>query len=1127
MRFIYGGAGSGKSYYCLKDIEKRIDKGEKGPFIILVPQQFSFEAQKRLLNLKNKEGILLCEVLDFSRLSYKVFRDVGGLNREHIKKPGREILVSYLIDKNYEKFKFYRGVYDKKSFRKSISDTLSELKKFGVEPEALKSFAEKLEEGEPKNKLLDIALIYENYDKYLHEKYIDEDDDLLILKNNIRNYEGISNWQVYIDGYSNFNKLQLDIIEELLINCKRVSVTLTTGSSDEIFEITKKTEDKILKLLKKNNISLEEPVNLNLKKGIRFKDSKALAHLSENIYVYPPCEFLEDTEDITLYASSNSYTEIEEVSRRIVSLVRDEKVRYSEIGVILGDTTYYQEIIPAVFREYEIPFFMDRKKDIEGNLLIVYITSLLDMGSHNFSYEAVFRYLKTGFSNLSLKEVDLLENYIYASGIKGKNKYANTYSFSYMPYRNLTEDQGKELLLNLNEIKNRFSEPVIDFHKALEKCSNVEEMCTLIFDFLNSQGIPDKIEEMVQDFKEKGMLYESREYIQIWNTFIELLEEMVASLGGEKLDVPSFKKYLYAGVLELKMGFIPASIDEVTVGNVDRIKNENISHIFLVGVNDGAFPKNVMEDPVLNDNDRQLLLEGGIEISRDSRAALYEEQFVVYETLLRASKSLHISYAAGDLEGGALRPSIIIGDIKKIFPKVKTKGDLASEIPDREQISRLNPSYNYLLLNAFKLRKREDATEELKALYKYINVEHPHKYGFLKRAINYKNATTALSKSEILDIYGERFTLSVSRLEKFIKCPFSFYMQFGLEAKDRKKYELSMPDLGSFMHKAILLYSKALSRDNMKWKDATEEYCKEKTDSIVCGMLLDKDGQVFKDNSKFTFMAKRLKKVLYRTLSLLTLQFQKGNFEPYAYEARFGKSGIYPPVIVKLSDGQEIYVEGVIDRIDMLVHEGKTYVRIVDYKSSSMTLNLSEIYSGLKLQLLLYLDAVLEGDSSFIPSAVLYFKIDDPLIKAKGEVPEEEILKAIFKKFKMSGLLLKDQDIIKEMDSEIGKSSTIIPAGFTKEQEFVKGSKVYEKEEFDLLRSHVRSLIYESCEKISRGNIDIAPYKKGNEVPCTYCSYASVCGFQNGILNNKYRIINEIDDKEVIDILRKEVSSHE
>lgn len=1127
MRFIYGGAGSGKSYYCLEDIEKRINKGEKGPFIILVPQQFSFEAQKRLLSLKNKEDILLCEVLDFSRLSYKIFRDLGGLNREHINKPGREILISYIIDKNYEKFKFYRGVYDKKTFRKSISDTLSELKKFGIEPDLLNNFAEALEEGEHRNKFLDIALIYEEYDKYLHEKFIDEDDDLLILKKNIRNYEGISNWQVYIDGYSNFNKLQLDIIEELIVNCKAVNITLTTGNNEEVFEITRRTEHKILNLLERNNVSLEKPVNLNSRNRDRFKDSKALRHLSENIYVYPPSEYQEATEDITLYASTNSYTEIEEVSRSIASLVRDHGIKYSEIGVILGDAAYYEEIIPAVFREYEIPYFMDRKKDIEGNLLIVFITSLLDMGSHNFSYEAVFRYLKTGFTALSLKEIDLLENYIYATGIKGKDKYDNKYSFTYMPYKNLTEEQDKILLAAVNEIKNKFSEPVINFHKALNKCNSVLEMCTLLFNFLNEQGIPQKIEALVEDFKEKGMLYESREYIQIWNTFIELMEEMVASLGGERLEADSFKKYLYAGVLELKMGFIPASIDQVTVGNVDRIKNENISHIFIVGVNDGAFPKNVLEDPVINDNDRQLLLAGGIEISRDSKAALYEEQFVVYETLLRASKSLYISYAAADAEGGALRPSIIIGDIKRIFPKVITKGDLASEVPDKEQINRLNPSYNHLLLNAYKLRNKEEATEDLKALNKYISSEHPHKYAFLKRAVNYKNTAAQLSRAEVLDIYGDKITLSVSRLEKYIKCPFAFYMQFGLEAKDRKKYELSMPDLGSFMHKAIMLYSKALSRDNMKWKDATEEYCREKAGTIVEGMLLDKEGQVFNDNSKFAFMAKRLTKVLFRTLYLLTLQFQKGSFEPYAYEARFGKGGLYPPVIVKLQDGQEIHVEGVIDRIDMLVHEGKTYVRIVDYKSSSMNLNLSEIYSGLKLQLLLYLDAVLQGDSSLLPSAVLYFKIDDPIIKTDGEVSEEDILKAIFKKFKMSGLLLKDQEIIKEMDSEIGKSSAIIPAGITKGEEFSKSSKVYEKEEFDLLRNHVRSMIYESCEKISQGNIDIAPYKKGNEIPCTYCSYTSVCGFENGVLNNKYRIINDLEDKEVIEILRKEGMAHE
>ena len=1133
LRFIYGGTGSGKSYFCYEDIKKKLEKGQKGPFIIMVPQQNSFEAQKKLLDFDLEKYQRHCEILDFGRLCHKVLRVTGGLSRKHISPSGREILISYIIDKNHEEFKAYRGVYNKKGFVKSISDTMSELKKFGVTPEILSIFSSNTKDMELQNKINDISIIYKNYEEYLHEKYIDQDDDLIILKEKLKEYEDISSWEVYIDGFSNFNALQYGILEELLLRCKKVTMSLTLTSEKEkeqdVFSITKATEEKLINIISRNNISLDKPVNLK-KPYRRFIDSKELSHLEENLYAYPHKVYEDEMRDISLYLSANPYSEVEALGRAITSLVRDKNVKYEDIGVVLREMGGYEGIIPAVFREYNIPFFMDKKKDIDGNVLVMFITALLDIVDKNWSYEAVFKYLKTGLTELNKEDIDLLENYVLACGIKGKKNYDEDVLWKYNPYGTMEEEEEAEYLNKINNIKNNFAKPVKDFHVSIKKCKNVREMCTLLFNFLVSLKINSKVEAMVNEFKARGDLYESDEYRQIWNKFLELLDQMVEALGEEDITVDSFKRYLSAGLTELKIGFIPLYLDEVTVGTIDRIKSSKIKYIFVLGVNDGIFPKTIKEDPMLNDKDRELLKNAGIQISRDSRAAVYDEQFLVYETLLRGSKALNISFSAADIEGNALRPSVIIGRLKNIFPKIIEKTDAAGNINDMELVSAINPSFNNLLLNSRELSKK-DCSEELLAVYKYIEENDKDKFNFIKRAMGYTNMPEKLTKKSVQELYGKKFNVSVSRLEKFISCPFSFYMQYGLKGKERKKYGLTMPDLGSFMHKAILIFSESLKEDNKKWGEAEGDYIDKKADNIINGMLLNKESSIFLSIPRFSYASLRLKRVLTKTLKLLCAQFKYSAFEPFSFEARFGKGGEYPPVVIELPDKTIINIEGIIDRIDICTREDGTYVRIVDYKSSEMMLRLSDVYNGLQLQLLLYLDAVLskEGDveQGFYPAGVLYFKIDDPIIKDNGEMPEDKLSEAIFKSFKMNGLLLKDKEIIKAMDENIKTTSYVIPAGIKKSGELTDSSKAATLEEFNLLRDHVRSLIYESCIEISKGDISIKPYKKGNKVPCEYCLYGAVCGFENGILNNSYRILKDKKDNEVFDALRMEAEKDE
>lgn len=1150
LRFIYGRAGYGKSSFCLQDIRSKLKQDETYPLVLIVPEQFSFQAEKNLITTIGKDENLRAKVLSFRRMAYRVFSEVGGLTRQHMNIAGRAMLIYKIMNDIKADLKVYSKSAAQGGFVDTVSEVITELKKYDISVEELLDASNKAGETEDealKNKLSDIGLIYEKYENAIHEKYVDTEDDMTMLYEKITQSHLYDGAEVYFDEFASFTPQQYKIIEKLMVKAKRVNITLTMDvnshpmENTDLFALTKATEERIIKIAADNNVGIDEPIKLNDSKQnrFRFKDSPELSHMENHLFSFPYNPYKGETQDISIYKSMNIYAEVEEMARDISRLMRDKDrgLRYRDIAIAGRDIKRYESLVRAIFQAYNIPYFIDERREITGNPLIVFIISLLEILSKNWSYEAVFRYLKTGMVEFEKDEIDLIENYVLANGIKSKKWNEDKWEYKLNYYFNVGEisDSEKEVIHKINEIKDRIVKPLNEFYDKFSKSTNGKEFCKYLYEFLEVNKLYEKIVEYVDIFKENGDIDNANEYNQVWDVVIDVLDQIVEVMGEEALTVEEFSKILLIGFSQYTAGLIPPSMDQVIFGSADRMRSHDIKLLYVIGVNDGVFPRAQNDEGVLNDRDRETLKNMGIELASGTRAKAFEEQFVIYGTLSSASRYLRISYPMADYDGKTMRPSIFISRIKKLFPNIKEESSIVIEDTDKEILRFVVaplPTFNEMITV---IRMDRDGTK-LKPIWKDVYKWYLSRDEWKNRAsrildgLNYSNQVAAIESERARKIFGKDMLFSVSRLEKYSECPFAYFIRYGLRAKDRKIYKASSPDMGTFMHNVLNEFSETLRKERVSWKEVNKKFCTEAVNIIVDDMVEKIPGDILNSSPRYKYLSERLKRMLITALWIISEHIKRSDFEPEGYEEGFGPYDKYPPIKIVLENGEEINLIGRIDRVDIMDGENEDFVRIIDYKSGNKDIKLTDIYYGLQLQLLIYLDAILEGaqrdnENSLAPAGILYFKIDNPIIKGNDGITDEDIEREILKELKLRGLLLKDMDVVRSMDKEMERNSEIIPASIRADGEFGSNSRVVSQEQFEILRKHVKNTIKNLSSEMLSGNIRIKPYKKNKEVPCKFCDYSAICQFDTSIKGNNYRMINEKKDDEIWNLMEKETKA--
>lgn len=1115
LRIIYGKAGAGKSQYIYDEINKKINEIKKsqkeGSFFspspkgtsqyIITPEQFSFTAEQKLM--ENRKSIIGTEVITFNRLAYRVMNEVGGVIHTNLTKCGKAMLIFSILQAEKNNLTFLNKSDENIEICMRI---ISELKKHAVTINDLKNVQEKIENKYLKNKLKDIILIYEKFENKIQDNYIDETDLLTILAEYIDKIDLLKNADVYIDEFAGFTEQEFETIKKIIKIANSVTITFCADNLDfntdpntDIFYPNKVTYNKIISLLDKD----EKVETINLNNLYRFKNEE-LKYIENYLYSTKVKQF-NSNKNINLFLAKNYYSEIENVAKKINKLIKRENLRYKDICIITKNTDSYSSLIKTIFGKYGIPVFIDEKRDLNQNIIVQYILSILEILNKNYSYESVFNYLKTGFVNIDENDIFKLEKYCIKYGIKN-NKFKKDFAYG--------KDEELELL---NDLRKQIINPLIKLKEKIDEEKTAKNISKQIYLFLTEQNIEEKINKKINKLKEENFLDLAKEYEESYRIIIDILDEINLIFGEEKITIDKFIKILKIGLKNSELGKIPGTQDQVIVGDTDRSRSRKTKVVFIIGLNDGVFPSINKNQGFLDDEDRESLKIENIEIAKGTLENLYDDNFNIYKAFTTAEERLFLSYASSDNDGKPLRASNLIFRIKKIFPNLIEESDIIK----KENLDLINEkiSYDDLILKINEMENGISPEKLFFVLYKYYAQNKNYK-NILNENIKYINfkLNEKLKKENIDKLYGNRLNTSISKLEKYRSCPFSYYLQYILKLKDKEELKVQSFDTGSFMHDVINSFFEQIE---IKLSEISDEEIENIIEKIINEKLLNENNYIFTATEKYKLLVQRLKRIIVKSLKYIIQSLVQSEFTLEGTEVEFGEKGKYKPIVMNLDDGKTVEIIGKIDRIDVAQDENKKYVRIIDYKSSVKNLDFGNVYAGLQLQLITYLDAVCKLED-FVPAGVLYFNLLEQIINSNKKISDQEIEQKIKNNFKMKGLILADVKVVKMQDKNLEKGrSEIIPAYIDKSGNLSpKLSSIATDKEFTNLQNYINKTIKEISREIFNGNIELKPYYKNKKTPCEYCSYKSMCGFNSGIVKKNYNFVDKLSKEEILERIK-------
>ena len=765
----------------------------------------------------------------------------------------------------------------------------------------MKEQIEKQDDIYLKNKLQDMYTIYSNFEQQISGKYIDETDILTILAENIDKTNMFKDNIVYIDEFAGFTSQEYEIIKKLIQIAKQVTITICTNELEnpknadtDVFYSNQMTIDKILEIAQKSEVKVEE---IKLSQTYRFKTPE-LKHLEQNLYENRYKKYEKEVQNIKLFLAKNQYSEIEEVAKQILKLVRDENLRYKDISIITKNIENYSSLAKAIFEKYEIPIFIDENRDLNQNIIIQYVLAILEIFNKNWSYEAVFNYVKTGFSGIDEDDIFKLEKYCLKWGIK-QNKWKKEFTYGKSEEKDVAEIE------RLEQIRKDIVEPLIQLKKKMDENKTAENISKQLYQFLLEQNINEKIARKINELKQLGKIDLANEYISSIQTIIEILDEIVLVFKDDKITLDKYAQILKVGFKNSSLTKIPGTQDQVIMGDVERSRSHKVKVIFIIGLNDGIFPSVHKDEGFLNDSDREILKENGIELAKGTIDKLYEDNFNIYKAFTTAEEKLYLLYSSSDMQGKAFRPSMLVTKIKKMYPQLKEESDI---IERKSEILNKKTTYEELINNISKLKEQDNIEKIWYYIYDYYkkDTEWQEKLKQSLKGLKYTNIPEKIEKENIDKLYGNTLTTSISKLERYRSCPFSYYLQYGLKIKPQEELKMQTLNTGTFIHEVIDEFFEDVKSEQIELEDITDEELSEIIDKIIDEKLEQAKNYIFTSTAKYRALVARLKRIIKKALKYIIETIVQSRFTVLGTELEFGEKGKYKPIRLTLDDGKKL-----------------------------------------------------------------------------------------------------------------------------------------------------------------------------------------------------------------------------
>ncbi len=1079
LQFILGRASSGKTYTITQKIAECISQGEHP--VLLVPEQFSFESEKNILDVVGDGDAQKVSVISFTRLCDEVERVAGGVCGEGVTDADKIILMTKAIKGCREELKRFKRYSNSSSFAKMMIDSIDEFKTAFISAEDLYDAAEGIDDEQLKLKLLDTALIYENFDAVLAEKFIDNTDRLTKLYYALENYKYFENKTVFIDSFKSFSGQQYKIIERILSQAKSVTVTLTDNPNDTrafgVFSNVKKVKNRISAIARGFAITVQDDIVLR-GKHYAFEDLSAL----EDFMATGKTDFKDTSHNITLCRADNVYNEADFVARNIRRIVRQTGARYSDFVIIARDTEPYESALEVACKKNNIGCFIDKRIPLNTMPIAVALMSAANV-VRNFSTENILRFHKSGIGILNVDEVADLENYTYLWSVDGAlwQKQWSMDPDGFEAQQELS-DSKKEELLRINKLRQRAIQPLLSLRK--EFTGTAQDMVRALVHLFENCDASERFKSLSKQYNQDNSFY-CDAIRQSWDSVMKILNSLAVCFGDSQISKTEFCDALSLSLSLETVGVIPQMIDEATFGAADRIRPSRPKYAFIMGANQGIFPRLEQSGGLFAENERHKLIESGLEIPDKTFSMAVDEEYLLYSNVCCASHGVFITSAATFDGVSVAEPSSFVIDLQNAFDCV-----CVAE-PSNLREESLPESYE----DAFSLACNLFAEDSGDVATLVKSLEQSNMSKRIENVLqNRESINHYISEDTAKKLFGQKIVMSPSRFDTFNRCHFMYFCKYGLRVERLQPAEFNSMQRGTLVHyvlqRVVEDYGKKIS-----------EFTKEQIPSVVENYIQEYlnmiSGYSDIETPYFKYLVSTIKRTLEYVVGRLALEFAQSDFTPVKCELKIGYDGDLPEIKIPIDDIGSLELTGVVDRLD----KWNGYVRIIDYKTGKRDFKLPDILFGQNMQMLIYLYATAKTYEFGGKSAGIFY------MTAKRDKESKAANR------RMNGLIAADEALVNAMDKEnkgefIPKFSADSPSG-----SYIK------PEDFDKIFEFIENKLKASGRAIYNGDIAANPVDGLDSPACKYCEYQSICN----ISYDKHQKVPKLTTAEVMKEIERQV----
>lgn len=936
---------------------------------------------------------------------------------------------------------------------------------------------------------------------------------------------------IALDGFTGFTPVQLRLLERLMPVAENVYVALTADPEQgitgpwhrsDLFALSRETADALRRVAGRAGVPVREPVVCRQGPASRHAGSPELSYLERYLFrglkprTDPP-----RPHDIVFAGAKSPREETEAAAREICRLVREEGFRYRDIAVVTGDLTSYGICAAEAFSEAEIPYFIDEKRSLLRNPFIEYLRAALEACTDGYSFESMFRMLKSGMTDFPRADIEQLENYALGTGLKGKGRWREKLIYHY-------RDEDPAEVPKLDALRAEICALIDPLSVALaRRGGTVREKADALYSFCVRSGAERKLAEREQALRESGEGALAREYAQVYPYVIGFLDKLVAVLGDQPISMADFRALLEAGFAEARVAVIPPGSDRVVIGDVERTRLGEVKALLFLGVNEGLIPKTEASGGLLTECDRETLEKADIALKPTARQAAYIERFYLYTALTRPSARLYLSASRTGAKGESLSPAYLFESVRRLFgdPEVEDVSRSPRAERKRASIRRLTD-----VMQRLGERPLDGPEKELFLSYRFDPDYADFTERLLSAAVRRKPADQ-IGRAAARALYGTDLHCSATRLESFCACAFSHFLQYGLRLRQRPDYQFTGMDFGNLMHRSLELAGTRLIGKNL---EGTEPGALSSlaADSLKQAVREVGESSVLYSTARDQYRIRKMQRLLDASLDAIGAQLGAGRFSVYAVEEDFRSREGLQSLAFSFPDGTSMTLTGRIDRIDTCDDGDVTYVKIVDYKTGGTVFDPSLVYYGLQLQLVMYMNAAMEilrkEGKHPQPGGLFYFRVQDPILPDHGET-DEELAGVRLKKMTGSGVVSTDEAVLDALDRDLRAAgrSDVIPVSRTKKGAFGSRSAVLDDSGFQVLGRYAAFRVQKAGAAMMRGAAEMNPYAYGQRTACTWCPFRSACGFEQRIPGCTYRMLAKMDTKLAIAKMEETMTADE